>query len=201
MLKSKRLWASALSLAIFLGAYLAPTTALAQDEPPAAAAIDAGAVPPDAMPAPAAAPVEEVAPAPAAEPAPAASPAPTAAKTALDNLSHELMNILVPAFVALIGGLVTFLLNWIRRKFKLTVSDQQIDAWAKLAERAAARGAEWARKKAKDLTEDEKVPGPEIMEVAANWAVEMGKTFKLPEIGREKLEGLIEAHLSTQRKE
>jgi hypothetical protein len=122
-----------------------------------------------------------------------------AKQTALSKLSEELMNILIPAFVTLIGLLVTFILNWVRRKFKLNVSDAQIASWAVLAEKAANRGAEWARNKAKDLTDDKTVPGPEILEVAVDWAVEMGKSLKLPEMGREKLIGLIEGHLATKR--
>lgn len=120
-------------------------------------------------------------------------------QSALSKLSEDLMNILIPAFLALIGMLVTFILNWVRKKFKLNVSDAQIATWATLAEKAANRGAEWARNKAKELTEDKKVPGPEVLEVAVDWAVEMGRSLKLPEMGREKLIGLIEGHLAAKR--
>jgi hypothetical protein len=191
-------WASALLLIFTLGV-TAPTVAFAQDgdtpaAEPATPAVDSPVTAPDT--APAVAPD----PAPAADPIPAEVPDPApAAQTSLEKLSAELMNILVPTFVSLIGALCALLLNWVRRRFKLNVSDQQIDAWQKLAEKAAARGAEWARNKAKGLAEGKTVPGPEVLEVAANWAIEMGKTFNLPEMGREKLEGLIEAHLSVKR--
>ena len=121
------------------------------------------------------------------KPMPSAEPV-AEPRTALDNFSSEILNILIPGFLAFIGFLVTWILNKVRVKLHLTVSDQQIDSWARLAERAAGRGAEWARNQVKDLTEDEKIPGPDILEVAVNWATEMGKTFKLPEMGREKLE-------------
>lgn len=183
------------SLALLL-TLAAPATALAQ--------VDGGVVEdpgvgdittPDPIPDPKPNPVAER---PEPEPAPAPS-AEAAPKTALGNLSAEIMNVLVPTLVALIGSLAAFLLNWVRKRFKLTVSDNQIDAWAKVAERAADRGGEWARNKVKDATDGKKVPGPEVLEVAVNWAVEMGKTFKLPEMGREKLEGLIEGHLFKKR--
>lgn len=122
-------------------------------------------------------------------------------QSALSKLADDLMAILIPAFLALVGMLVTFILNWVRKKFKLNVSDAQIASWAALAERAANRGAEWARNKARDMTDGKKVPGPEILEVAVDWAVEMGRSLKLPEMGREKLVGLIESHLAARRKD
>jgi hypothetical protein len=205
MMKSKRLarigrtnvaWVSSLLLVLTLGV---TTPAFAQDDAGAAAV----AVP-VAEPAPAPEPAAEPAPAPepAAEVAPAPAPAADAtAPTALSNLSAELMNILIPVFVSLIGALAAFLLNWVRKKFKLNVSDHQIAAWAGIAEKAANRGGEWARNKAKEATEDKKVPGPEVLEIATNWAVEMGVHFNLPEMGREKLIGLIESHLHAKRED
>jgi len=130
------------------------------------------------------------------EKAPAGEP-----PTALAKLTTEVMNILIPAFLTLIGLLVAWVLNWVRKKFHLNVSDAQIDAWSKLAEKAANRGAEWARAKAKAATDGKKIPGPEVLEVAVDWAIEMGRVFKLPEMGREKLIGLIEGHLFTEREE
>jgi hypothetical protein len=204
-MKSKRLarigrtnvaWVSSLLLVLTLGV---TTPAFAQDDAGAAAV----AVP-VAEPAPAPEPAAEPAPAPepAAEVAPAPAPAADAtAPTALSNLSAELMNILIPVFVSLIGALAAFLLNWVRKKFKLNVSDHQIAAWAGIAEKAANRGGEWARNKAKEATEDKKVPGPEVLEIATNWAVEMGVHFNLPEMGREKLIGLIESHLHAKRED
>ena len=120
---------------------------------------------------------------------------------ALSKLTSDLMDVLIPAFVTLIGLLVTWLLNLVRKKTKLDVSDKQIASWAELAKKGANRGAEWARNKAKSLTDGKKVPGPEVLDVAVNWAVDMGRAFKLPEIGREKLVGLIEAHLFEKRED
>ena len=93
------------------------------------------------------------------------------------------------------------LLNWLRRKFKLQVSDQQIATWSKLAAEAANRGAEWARAKAKTAADGQKVPGPDVLDVAVNWALDMGEAMKLPQLGREKLIGLIEAELFKTRKQ
>lgn len=121
--------------------------------------------------------------------------------TALDRLSTEVLNVLIPVFVAFIGGLATWVLVKVQKKLGIEVGDKASDAWAGLARRAALRGAEWARKKAKELTDGEKIPGPDVLETAANWAIDMGVAFKLPEIGRKKLEGLIEAELFQLRKE
>jgi hypothetical protein len=119
--------------------------------------------------------------------------------TALERLSTEVMNVLVPVFVALVGGLATWLLKKLKEKTGIEVSDAAAESWFKLAHKAALRGAEYARNKAKDLTEGETIPGPEVLELAANWAIDMGKSLKLPEMGREKLEGLIEAELFEMR--
>jgi len=121
------------------------------------------------------------------------------ARTSLDKLSSELLNILVPTFVLLIGALATALLNWTRKRFKLDVSDRQIYHWSTIAEMAGDRAAEWARNKAKDLTEGETVPGPELLEVAANWGIDYGIAQGLPEIGRRKFEGLVESQLHVKR--
>lgn len=196
--------------ALLLCLGVAPT--FAQDTPPTDVPTAETAAAPEAAPAPEAAAAatsperengDDVASdgnASTAAPKPAIAPAMEEVKqTALAKLSEELLNILIPAFVTLIGLLVTLILNWVRKKFKLNVSDSQISTWSVLAEKAANRGAEWARNKAKDLTDGKTVPGPEILEVAVDWAVEMGKSLKLPEMGREKLIGLIEGHLAVKR--
>ena len=121
--------------------------------------------------------------------------------TALDNLSAEIMNVLVPVFVAFIGAFATWLLAKVTKKFHIEVGDKTTAAWAELARTAALRGAEWARKKTKALAEGKKLPGGEIMEVSANWAIEMAKSRGLPALAREKLESLIEAHLFQLRQE
>lgn len=122
-------------------------------------------------------------------------------QTALSNLSAEIMNVLVPVFVAFIGGLATWLLHKVQKKFHIDVGEKTAEAWERLARKAALRGGEWARKKAKALTDGKKIPGNEVMEVAANWAIEMAKQQKLPALAREKLEGLIEAQLFDLRRE
>lgn len=194
ILKSKRL-----ILACVVGLTMAFASAgYAQTDGGAEPAVmmDAGAEVVEAAPAPA--PVAAVV---AADPAPAAIvAAPASAKeTALSKLSTEVLNILIPAFLALIGFLVTWILNKVRKKLHLNVSDQQVEAWAKIADKAAARGGEWARNKAKDATDGKTIPGPEVLEVAVDWAVEMGRAFNLPEMGREKLVGLIESNLHSKR--
>jgi hypothetical protein len=188
--------ASALTLAIMLGVLGAPAIAFAADDAGATVAADAGAVVAAAEPAPApAAPVEATV---SAE-APAAPAVVPAAQTSLDKLSSEIMNILIPVFSALMLGLSTLLLNWVRKKFKLDVSDKQISQWSMVAELAAGRGGEWARNKIKDLAEGETLPGPDVLEVAVNWAIDYGVAHGLPEMGREKLAGLIESKLHVKR--
>jgi hypothetical protein len=117
------------------------------------------------------------------------------ADTAIQSATSEILNILIPVFVALIGALATWILRKVQQKLHLDVGEKAAGAWSDLARKAALRGGEWARKKSKELTEGKKIPGPEVMEVAASWAVEMAKQQKLPEMARAKLEGLIEAHL------
>ena len=213
MTKSKKLkksghWsglrASALALFLVVGSFAIPSIALAQDDAGAAAPVEA-IVAPDT--------ISEVAPAPSpaadvpasagsevAVAAPVLEAAPAApGQTSLDKLSSELLNILIPIFVLLVGVLATALLNWIRKKLKLEVSDKQIASWAGYAEIGAARAAEWSRNKAKGLTEGKKVPGPEVLEVAINFAIELGVEHGLPEMGRQKLRGLIESQLHTKR--
>lgn len=123
------------------------------------------------------------------------------APTAIEEFTSQLMNILIPVFVTFIGSLATWLLMKLQKKFKLQLSDQTQKQWADLARSAALRGAEWARKKSKDLTEGKKLPGGEVMDVAAKWAIQMAEHQKLPELAREKLEGLIEAELFKLRRE
>jgi hypothetical protein len=115
--------------------------------------------------------------------------------TGLHNLSTALMDILIPVFVTLIGGLCAMLLAWVRKKLKLDVSDTQIRQWSDYAEIGAARAGEWARNNGKELSDGEKIPGPDVMDVAVNFAVELARENNLPEMGRDKLEGLIESKL------
>jgi len=117
------------------------------------------------------------------------------APTSIERVSSDIMNILIPVFVAFVGSLATWALHKVQRKLGLEVSEKTMEAWEALSRRAALRGAEWARKKTKELTEGKKIPGGEVMEVAANWALEMAENQKLPALARNKLEGLIEAHL------
>ena len=188
-------WATALLVSATCAALLYTTPAFAQDDPPPDPAVVT-----DVVAAPAPAPVvAEPVPVPAA---PVVALAPVQVqKTALDNLSSEAMNILVPAFGTLIAGLVSLLLLWMRRKFKLQVSEQQIYTWSYMARKGALRAAEWARKKTKALTEGKTLPGPDILEVGVNWALAAGEAAGLTEMGREKLEGWVEAELFDLRRE
>jgi len=145
---------------------------------------------------------EPAAPAPIAVTTPPATVAPTpAAKTGLQNLSDQLLAVLIPVFATFIAGLVGLLLNKAKQKLHLDVSDKTTEQWKSLARQAALRGAEWARKKAKELTDDKKVPGPEVLDVAVNWATDMAVSQGLPELARGRLEGLIEAELFKLRVE
>lgn len=125
----------------------------------------------------------------------------TVEPTALEKFTTEVMNVLVPVFVMFIGGLATWILNLFRKKTGIQIGDAQIAAWSGLARKSALRGAEWARKKAKESTDGRRIPGPEVLEVAANFAVEMGIQANLPTMGRAKLEALIEAELFELRRE
>lgn len=198
-------WSARLASASLLALVLSlsiTSTAWGQDDP--ASDPTPAAEPAPAPRAPAATPAPAVTPdpKPASDPAPvvALSPAPKE-ETALAKLSDEIMNILVPVFGTLISGLVTLLLLWLRKRFKLQVSDEQINSWSKLSRKGALRAAEWARKKAKEAVDDKKIPGPDILEIAVNWALEAGKAAGLPEMGREKLEGWVEAELFDLRRE
>jgi hypothetical protein len=122
-------------------------------------------------------------------------PSVAAADTAVTSATQEILSILLPIFVALVGSLATWILRKVQQKLHIDVGEKTAEAWGNLARKAAMRGGEWARKKSKDLTDGAKVPGGEVMEVAVQWAVEMAKQQKLPELARDKLEGLIEAHL------
>lgn len=201
--KSAR-WARALALFVLLGAFAVPNFAHAQSDAGAVAAVDVAsaevAVAPAPAPVPAVEAPAEAAPELAVAVAPASAAVAPAPQTSLDKLSSELMNILIPVFVTLIGGLATMLLAWVRKKAKLEVSDKQISQWSMVAELAAGRGGEWARNKIKGLAEGETLPGPEILEVSVNWAIDYGVAHGLPAMGREKLEGLIESHLHFERK-
>jgi hypothetical protein len=168
--------------------------------------------------------VTEVQPAttPAVEPAPApdSSPASTmtvttlaptqptltvtpqpSPQTGLEAFRDQVLAILLPIFVLFIGALATAALAKAKKKLGLEVSEKTTDQWGALARSAALRGAEWARKKAKELTDGKKVPGPEVLDVAVNWATDMAVHQGLPELARAKLEGLIEAELFQLRRE
>lgn len=129
------------------------------------------------------------------------SPPAFAAETALGRLSDEVFTILTPIFVAAIGALAVWALALLKKKLGIGVSDATAASWANLARKAALRGAEYARAKAKGLTDGKKVPGPEVLEVSANWAIDVAKSAGLPEMARKSLEGLIESELFKLRLE
>lgn len=124
-----------------------------------------------------------------------------APQTALQTFTDQVMAILIPAFVTLIGLFATWILMKVKAKLHIDVGVKTQEAWAQLARDAALRGAEWARKKAKDVVGDRKIPGGEVMEVAANWALQMAEQQGLPTLAREKLVGLIESELFKLRRE
>lgn len=136
-----------------------------------------------------------------AQDVPAPAPAPAPATTAIQDAMAQVMSILIPVFVAFIGGLATWILRKVQQKLHIDIGEKTSAAWADLARRAALRGGEWARKKSKDLTEGKKIPGGEVMDVAAKWAIQMAEQQKLPVMAREKLEGLIEVELFKLRLE
>lgn len=165
----------------------------------------AGSAPVYADDAGVAAPIAETAPV-AAEPDPAPpstepTPAPEVPQTGLEALRDQILAVLIPTFVLFIGGLAVLILRKVSSKLGLDLSDKVMQQWGELARQAALRGAEYARKKLKDATDGKKVPGPEVLDVAVNWATQMAIAQGLPVLAREKLEGLIEAHLFELRRE
>lgn len=120
---------------------------------------------------------------------------PATSQTALQNLTDQVMAVLIPIFVLLVGGLATTILAKVRHKLHLDNNDKITAQWDDLAKKAALRGAEWARQEAKKLEEGKKLPGGPVMETAANWAIDMAVQQGLPDMARKKLEGLIDAHL------
>lgn len=122
-------------------------------------------------------------------------------QTALQNATDQILAILIPVFVTAIGAIATALLMKLKSKLHLDVSDKTAEAWTQLAEKAALRGAEWARQKIKTLEDDKKLPGGEVMDVAVNWALQMAEQQKLPAMAREKLQGLIESQLFKLRQQ
>lgn len=193
--------ASAVALVVLLGLVVSPAPILAQgiDGSTVAIASDAGAIQPSLPETTLSTEVILPQAEPEAEATPGNEEQGKATQTSLDKLSSEILNILIPAFVTLIGGLFALLLSWIRKKLQLDVSNKQIYQWSMVAEMAADRAGEWTRNKTKDLTEGKTIPGPEILEVGANWGLEYGKAHGLVDIGREKLEGLIESKLQARR--
>jgi heme/copper-type cytochrome/quinol oxidase subunit 2 len=119
----------------------------------------------------------------------------TPAPTALQNLMTQILAIVVPILVTVVGAVAAWIGLKIKQKLHLDISDKTMQAWSDLAQRAALRAAEWARNKSKDLTDGKKLPGGEVMEVAVNWAIQIAEQQKLPDMAREKLVGLIEAEL------
>jgi hypothetical protein len=118
-----------------------------------------------------------------------------ASGTSISRVTTDVLNVLLPIFVAFIGGLATWGAKKVLDKLHITLADSVMDQWSALAEKAAMFGAEYARKKAKELTDGKKVPGPEVLEAAASWAVSMGESMKLPDMAGDALKGLIESHL------
>lgn len=206
MKKSKKLAGTGRIKAVLVSATLlvavglvAPAVSFAQtDAAPVAATTESETTP---------APQPEPAPAPSGDvvtPAPEAPPVesgmdPVAAKTGLQNLSEAVLEIVIPTLVTAIGGLITMFFLWVRKKYKLDISDKSIDSWSKLAKKGANRGGEWARNKTKELVKGKRVPGPEVLDVGVSWAIEAGRAAGLPEMGREVLEGWVEGHLFENR--
>lgn len=122
-------------------------------------------------------------------------------KTGLQAFTDQVLAVLAPIFVAFIGSLATYLLYLFQKKTGIQVSDATRQQWEQIARKAALRGAEWARKKAKESTDGKKVPGPEVLDQAVLWATQLAQTMKLPELARDELVGLIEAKLFELRLE
>jgi len=121
--------------------------------------------------------------------------------TALQNLTDQVMAILIPAFLSAITLMIAWVLFKLKEKLHIDVSKKTQEAWTELARNAALRGAEWARAKTKELVKDAKLPGGATMEVAVNWALQMAEQQGLPTLAREKLIGLIESELYKLRRE
>jgi len=177
---------------VLIGLMAGPSPAMADDAGVAITEVQPATV----AVAPAAAPaVAPVAVPVVAAPQPTVVVAPAPKQTGLEALRDQLLAILIPTFVLFVGALATAALSKFKKKLGLDVSEKVAVQWQALAQSAALRGAEWARKKTKELTDGKKVPGPEVLDVAVNWATDMAVHQGLPELARGKLEGLIEAEL------
>lgn len=176
---------------VLIGLMAAPAPAIADDA--GIAVIETQPAPPASTPAAAPAAAVTDATPPGSTPTIVVAPAPK--QTGLEALRDQLLAILIPTFVLFVGALATAALAKFKKKLGLDVSEKVADQWRALAQNAALRGAEWARKKAKEMTDGKKVPGPEVLDVAVNWATDMAVHQGLPVLARAKLEGLIEAEL------
>jgi hypothetical protein len=126
---------------------------------------------------------------------------PATEPTALQNFVNQVLAILAPVIISALGVVTTWILFKIKQKLHIEVSQATQDAWAKLANDAAHRGAEWARQQALAAVGDKKIPGGAVMDVAANWAMQMAEQQKLPDMARAKLTGLIESELFKIRRD
>lgn len=121
------------------------------------------------------------------------------APTAAARFADQMFEIVTPIFVTVISTLASWVLWKARQRFGFQISESTQQQWDNIAEKAALRGAEWARQQAK--TTGRKVKGPAVLEVAANWAIDIAKDTKLPARGRDVVNGLVEAQLYKLRQQ
>lgn len=126
---------------------------------------------------------------------------PGPAVTGLQSLEQAVMAILVPVVVAAASSLGLWIMNKLRQKLHLQVSDAQISQWNAILQHAVLRGAEYARNEADKLVEGKKVPGGQVMDAAVAFAVAAAESAGLPEKARSEIEGWIEGHLNATRRE
>lgn len=115
----------------------------------------------------------------------------------LRQLMDQLLAVLTPFVVAVVGLMTTWVLKKLRDRLHLQVSDAQMTSWTQLAEQAALRGAEYARKVTRG--ESRKPTGDEVLGVAVEWAADMALKSGLPAMSPERLKGLIESQLYRMR--
>jgi Spy/CpxP family protein refolding chaperone len=107
------------------------------------------------------------------------------------------LDILLPVMAALAGWLAMRCVRWLEQKLKIDISDKQEQKLNALIYEGVAYANEQARKKLK--ASEEKLKGPEKLELALNFAADMVEHYQLPAVSKEKLTKMVESKLNAYR--
>ncbi len=120
-------------------------------------------------------------------------------ENSLTRLADIVFEILVPIVVIFATWGAHRLIALFEKKAKIDVPakiEEQIDGWI---ERGIALAEEKSRAKVKSKTA--KLTGPEKLEMAAGFVLDLVEKYKLQDLAKEKIEKRIEARLGTKRLE